>query len=147
MARCAASAGQLPGRSPIGWAGRPRSVMAGGEPGFPSFSCLRMRCRRAFQPGASWAPVAGPMLAAGARADRAVGGRRPGAGAVPSSCCLGRPGTISALGNDAPVKVVAASGKALIRRMGRGEGAEDRDRVPAAQRYGFLAPGRRRWSP
>lgn len=115
--------------------------MAGGEPGFPSFSCLRMRCRRAFQPGASWAPVAGPMLAAGARADRAVGGRRPGAGAVPSSCCLGRPGTMSALGNDAPVTVVAASGKALIRRMGRGEGGGRQGPGSCCSAVRFLGAG------
>lgn len=36
---------------------------------------------------------------------------------------------MSAFGNDAPVKVVAASGKALIRRMGWGEGEGWGDRL------------------
>ncbi|AEG71240.1 hypothetical protein RSPO_m00602 (plasmid) [Ralstonia solanacearum Po82] len=84
---------QLPCLSPIGWpVPRRPAIAAASRVSF--VLCSRMRCRRAFQTGASWAPVVGAAACCGERAGCRDGVccRRHGAGAVPSSRRLGAAG-------------------------------------------------------
>lgn len=132
MALRAEPAVQLPCLSPIGRPVPQRPAMAGGEPGV-----LRFVFADALPSGVPNRCLVGTSRGTGSSL-RSAGGMpgRCAAGATVRARCRrpagwGRPGTMSALGNDAPVMVGAASGKALIRMTmpglaevgGAGEGA------------------------